>query len=259
MEKVLYNRSGFVALTYNLTLPDGMSYDQTTRWMEENGITKDIYSPVTRHSSLYYVASRYLLPASLILLCLGIDLKGLINLGPKAVIMFLTATAGIIIGGPIALLIVSNFAPGLIGGIEPDDLWRGLGTIAGSWIGGGANQTAMKEINDVADSLFGTMIIIDVVVANIWMAFLLFGAGRSDAIDRKLKADNSAITALKEAVSTYRASVSQMPTKTSLFLLFALAFGGVALAHWGSEFFVPFMSKFKEGLEAIKLCLIHKG
>lgn len=243
----------------NLTLPEGLSYDQTIRWMEESGLTKKEYGPVTRHSSLYYVASRYLLPASLILLCLGIDLKGLINLGPKAVIMFLTATLGIIIGGPIALLIVSNFAPSLIGGIEPDQLWRGLGTIAGSWIGGGANQTAMKEINDVADSLFGTMIIIDVVVANIWMAFLLFGAGRSDAIDRRLKADNSAITALKESVSTYRASVAKMPTSTTLFMLFALAFGGVALAHYGSEVLVPFMNRFKDGLEAIKLHSLMSG
>ena len=243
----------------NLTLPEGLSYDQTTKWMEDNGITKKIYSPVTRHSSLYFVASRYLLPASLILLCLGIDLKGLINLGPKAIIMFLTATVGIIIGGPIALLVVSNLAPQLIGGIEPDQLWRGLGTIAGSWIGGGANQTAMKEINDVADSLFGTMIIIDVVVANIWMAFLLFGASRSDDIDRRLKADNSAITALKESVSTYRASVSKMPTSTTLFMLFALAFGGVALAHWGSDVIVPFMSKFKAGLEASYLHSLMSG
>ena len=56
-------------------------------------------------SSLYYVASRYLLPASLILLCLSIDLKGIMNLGPKALIMFFAATAGIILGGPIALLV----------------------------------------------------------------------------------------------------------------------------------------------------------
>ena len=41
-------------------------------------------------SNLYFVASRYLLPASLILLCLSIDLKGIYNLGPKAIVMFLS-------------------------------------------------------------------------------------------------------------------------------------------------------------------------
>ena len=51
-------------------------------------------------SSLYFVASRYLLPASLVLLCLSIDLKGIWNLGPKALIMFFTATVGISIARP---------------------------------------------------------------------------------------------------------------------------------------------------------------
>ena len=46
-------------------------------------------------SSLYFVSSRYLLPASLVLLCLSIDLKGIYNLGPKAIIMFFAATTAV--------------------------------------------------------------------------------------------------------------------------------------------------------------------
>ncbi|MGB1041642.1 MAG: DUF819 family protein, partial [Flavobacteriales bacterium] len=42
-------------------------------------------------SNLYFVASRYLLPASLVLLCLNIDMQGIKRLGPKALIMFFTA------------------------------------------------------------------------------------------------------------------------------------------------------------------------
>jgi len=121
------------------------------------------------------VASRYLLPASLILLCLGIDFQGIINLGPKAVIMFLAASLGIIIGGPIALLVATYLMPDALGA-EPMEIAKGLSTIAGSWIGGGANQTAMKEIYEVKENLFGSMIVVDVVVANIWMGFLLYGA-----------------------------------------------------------------------------------
>ena len=164
-------------------------------------------------SELYFVASRYLLPASLILLCLSIDFKGIINLGPKALIMFFTATAGIILGGPIALLVTSNLFPNVIN-VDASDLWRGLSTVAGSWIGGGANQTAMKEIFDVGDDLFGTMIVVDVVVANIWMGFLLYGANISNKIDRYLKADNSAIEDLKQRVSDYRSKIERVPTTT---------------------------------------------
>src|SRR5690606_28436750 len=99
--------------------------------------------------SLYYAASRFLLPASLVLLCLNIDFPGLMKLGPKALIMFITGTIGIVIGGPIAILFLNYVAPGLID-LEPNELWRGMSTIAGSWIGGSANQTAMKEIFNVS-------------------------------------------------------------------------------------------------------------
>jgi len=236
----------------DLILPEGLSYDGINSWLDNQGFTKADYGQYQGHSNLYYVASRFLLPASLILFCLGIDFKGLLNLGPKALIMFLAATVGIIIGGPIALLIVSAISPDLIGG-NPEEIWKGFATIAGSWIGGGANQTAMKEIYEVKDNLFGTMIVVDVVVANIWMGFLLFGASRSDKIDAKLNADNSAIEELKKKIADYRSSIAEMPTTTKLFVLMAVAFGGVALSHFGSDVITPFMKEFKETLNTYGL------
>src|SRR5512145_1415375 len=58
-------------------------------------------------SRLYFVASRYLLPAVLVLLTISIDLPAILRLGPKALIMFLTGTVGVILGGPIAILVMS--------------------------------------------------------------------------------------------------------------------------------------------------------
>ena len=168
------------------------------------------------------------------------------------------ATLGIIIGGPIALLVASKLMPNVIGA-NPDELWRGLSTIAGSWIGGGANQAAMKEIYEVKDNLFGTMIVVDVVVANIWMGFLLYGANISDKIDLKLKADNSAISSLKNKISDYRASIEEMPTTTSLFILMAVAFGGVAIAHFGADIMSPFLGRFKETLMKYNLTSLTSG
>lgn len=159
---------------------------------------------VIKHStSLYYVSSRYLLPAALVLMTLSIDLKAVFNLGWKALVMFLTGTVGIVIGGPIAILLISMVSPETVGGVGPDAVWRGLSTLAGSWIGGGANQTAMLEIFEYNQSEYGKMVFVDIVVANIWMAIILIGIGRSKAIDRWLRADNSAIEALKEKVTTF--------------------------------------------------------
>jgi len=200
-------------------------------------------------SKLYSVASKYLLPASLILLCLSIDMKGLIGLGSKSLIMFFAATAGIILGGPVALLFASYVMPGTIEGVE-GELWRGMSTIAGSWIGGSANQTAMKEVYQVNDNLFGTMLVIDIVVANIWMGFLLYGASISQKIDTWLKADNSAILALQESMSKYSSSIEKNPSTTDLIILMATAFGGVGLSHLLADFTMPIMEAQKEFLTA---------
>jgi len=194
-------------------------------------------------SNLYFVASRYLLPTSLVLLTISIDLPEIKKLGPKAIIMFLTATAGIILGGPLAILIVSAFAPDVVGGVGPDAVWRGLTTVAGSWIGGGANQAAMKEIFNVSDTLFSSMIAVDVIVANIWMAFLLYGAGINERIDAKFQADNSAITELKEKIEAYRAQILRIPDLTDTLKVMTVGFGVTAIAHLGADIIAPWISE----------------
>ncbi len=204
------------------------------------------------YSGLYNITSRYFLPACLILLCISIDFKGIVNLGPKALIVFLAGTLGVILGGPVAILAVKTLAPGLMGA-DPGELWKGMSTIAGSWIGGAANQAAMKQIYNVGDNLFGTMIIVDVVVANIWMGFLLYGAKISGRLDRWLKADNSAVDNLREKVEKYQASVARIPGTGDLFMMLAVAFGGVALSHWGASGIAGWLGQFSAKLEALRL------
>lgn len=210
-------------------------------------------------SNLYFVASRYLLPSSLVLLCLSIDMKGILKLGPKAIIMFLAGTVGIIIGGPVAILAVSAFAPDIIGGAGPDEVWRGLATVAGSWIGGGANQTAMKEIYGASDKLFSAMITVDVIVANIWMAFLLIGAGMSEKVDKFFKADSTAITEVKETMQSYSMGVAKIPNLTDIMIICAIGFGGTAIAHFGSDIITPIMQGYKEVLTEYRLTSMASG
>ena len=190
---------------------------------------------VTKKSSIYFVASRYLLPAALVLMTLSIDLKAMFKLGPKALIMFFTGTVGVIIGAPLAVLIVSIFSPETVGGAGFDAVWRGLSTVAGSWIGGGANQAAMLEVFKYNQEKYGAMVLVDIVVANIWMAVLLFGIGRKDKIDKWLKADNSSIDELKDKMTAYSDNVSRNPSLTDLMVILGIAFSAVGLAHWGSN------------------------
>ena len=193
-------------------------------------------------SGLYFMASRYLLPASLVLLTLSIDIKGIINLGPKAIIMFLAGTFGIVIGGPLTIILLSYISPDLVGGSGPDEIWKGLATIAGSWIGGGANQTAMKEMFGCSDKLFSAMITVDVIVANIWMAFLLYGAGISSRVDKWFKADSSSIEALKVNLAGYQVKIARIPNLTDLMIILAVGLGLTGLAHIGADIIAPWIS-----------------
>ncbi|MCF6180846.1 DUF819 family protein [Lutibacter sp.] len=205
---------------------------------------------IVEHSSkLYYIASRFLLPAALVLMTLSIDLKSLFNLGPKALIMFLTGTVGIIIGGPIAIWLISFISPETVGGVGPNAVWRGLATLAGSWIGGGANQAAMLEIYEYNPKKYGGMVLVDIVVANLWMAIILIGVGKTKKIDKWLKADTSAIEKLKEKVASFSSKINRNPSLTDLIVILAIAFTAVGFSHFGAN---EISSYLKNTFEAVR-------
>ena len=191
-------------------------------------------------SKLYFVASRYLLPAALVILTMAADIPSVMRLGPKAVIMFLTGTAGVVIGGPLALLAASVIAPDLVGVSGPDAVWRGMSTVAGSWIGGAANQTAMREIFEVGPETFSIWVAVDIIVANIWMAILLAIAANQGAVDRWLKADVSALDGVKAKAEAYEAQTARIPKLDDMIFILAIGFGAVGLSHFGADILAPY-------------------
>lgn len=178
-------------------------------------------------SGLYPMARDYLLPTALVLLCVAIDFKAILRLGPKAVIMFLTGTVGVMLGAIVSLLAMQAIHPETVAG----ETWRGMTTVAGSWIGGGANQAAMKEVYEVDATLFGQFAAVDVLVASLWMAVLLFLAGRSEAFDRWTRADTSAIEDVKKRIESYQSEHARNPTLTDLMIILAVGLGATGLSH----------------------------
>jgi uncharacterized membrane protein len=168
-----------------------------------------------------------LLPATLVLLTIAIDMPAIVRLGPKALTLFLTGSIGVILGGPIAMLAVGVFSPETVAG----ETWRGLAAIAGSWIGGGANQAAMKDVFAIPNDLFGMMVAVDVLVASVWMAVLLWIAANSNRLDRAIGADISAITALRDRMDRFAREHARIPTLTDLILIMAVGFALTGLSH----------------------------
>ncbi|TLF43142.1 DUF819 family protein [Maribacter aurantiacus] len=210
-------------------------------------------------SNLYFMASRYLLPAALVLMTLSIDLKAISNLGSKAMIMFLTGSLGIVVGGPLAILLVSIFSPETVGGNDFDAVWRGLATIAGSWIGGGANQAAMLEIFKYNPEKYGGMVLIDIVVANIWMAVILLGVGKTKSIDKWLKADTSAIETLKLKVTEFTEKITLVPTLQDYMIMLCIAFTAVGISHFFGDHISEFLTSNFEAISDKKSFLSFLG
>ena len=164
-----------------------------------------------------------MLPVSLFLLILALDVPGIIKLGPKAIIMLLAGTAGVVIGGPISLLICKSFLP--------EDAWQGMTALCGSWIGGSANMMALRDAAGTTDAMFGIMVIVDVAVANVWMGVLLYLSGRQESIDRRSGADASAIRDLECRLTDFTERTTRIPTLNDLMMILAIGFAGCWLSY----------------------------
>lgn len=184
-------------------------------------------------SKIPSIGSQLCLPACLILFCLNLNLKDVISLGPKLLFIFFTATLGVIIGGPIALAIFqyifSDYAQ-----LSMHELWRGLSTISGSWIGGSVNQTAMKQIYQPSEELFAAVLIVDVAVASLWMSLLLFLSNHTKRIDGYFKAKDIQYNNLLKKIKEKKIDL-KIPTLLDYFQLLAVTFGVVAISHFLSQ------------------------
>ncbi|MDD8059158.1 MULTISPECIES: DUF819 family protein [Shewanella] len=200
----------------------------------------------TSTSQLGSIASRYIMPACLTLLIISVDIKSMLMLGPKIIVLFIVGSLGIILGGPFSLYVFSILAPELLNWEGSAAAWRGMATLAGNWVGGTANQLAMKEVYAVDDNMFAIMISVNVVFSALWMSFLLFCANHTNLIDNKLKADNNGINKLVESINLRDQALSKfkqpLPTLSSYMAIFAVAFGVTGLAHFGADLLVPFFS-----------------
>ena len=78
-------------------------------------------------------------------------------------------------------------------------------------------------------------------------------------IDKWLKADTSAIENLKQKINDYRLSIEKMPSTLDMFILMGVAFGGVAISHWGADLIVPALQSIEPQMKAWRLESIISG
>jgi uncharacterized membrane protein len=213
--------------------------------------------PFDNKFELYTFVKSWLLPASLILLTLSVDIKAIMGLGRNAVVLFLGATISIVLGGPLAYLLCVGvghlFGFELIPPEIADQAWRGLAALSGTWIGGGANFLAMQEEFDASESIITLMVVVDVAVANVWMAVLLMFAGREKAMDAKMGADRSSLEAVREKVAAFQSTIAKPTSLASLLSICAIGIGGAVFATWMGGEIISFLdANFPAASEIVK-------
>jgi uncharacterized membrane protein len=177
-------------------------------------------------SPLYVWVKRILLPSALVLLLLSVDLKSLARLGPKALGTMLFGTLGVVVGAPVALFLFKAWLP--------PDTWMGMGALSGSWIGGSSNMVAIKESIGCPDGIFGSFIVVDVLVGYGWMGIVMSLSVFQDRLDRHYKVDRSIIDDLNRRIADFQAA-SRRPTEfVDLAVILAIGLvGGVAALRIG--------------------------
>jgi len=181
-------------------------------------------------SETYAWMTRYLLPLSLFLLMITVDVRAILRLGPRALAMMLAGTAGIVIGGSVALLVFRSFLP--------EDAWKGFASLSGSWIGGTANMVAIKESVGASDSMLGPIIVVDTVVGYGWMGVLLFLSSFQNRFDRWIGADTRLIEQVNSRL--HELDTARVPATTAdLSIILGLAFGATVVAVWIGNHALP--------------------
>lgn len=198
-------------------------------------------------SPVYDWMRDYLLPFSLFILMVTTDVPTILRIGPKAIAMMLFGTAGVVIGGPLALLLFEHWVP--------PDTWKGLAALSGSWIGGGGNFAAIKESVGAPDSIIGPIIIVDTAVGYTWMGVLLLLANYQRIIDRWNRAESGVIEELNRRLHDFQESRSKAITLADVSVVVAVGFLGAviceALAAWVNGHTHTFLSEHAPRLASI--------
>jgi uncharacterized membrane protein len=131
----------------------------------------------------------HVLPVSLFLLLITVDVLAIFRLGGKALAAFFIGAAGIMVGAVAAFLLVKP----VVGGA----FWGGFGALSASWTGGSANMIATKEALSVPDAVFLPMVVVDTIVPYVWMGILIAAVRWQAAFDSWNHSDRSVLEDLR--------------------------------------------------------------
>ena len=188
-------------------------------------------------SPVYDWLSSTVLPMFLVILLLKVDVASTVRVMGRGVFVMLFGTAGVVLGAPIAFLLVKDHLP--------EDIWKAFGTLAGSWIGGTGNMAAVSEGLKTSGEGFGLAVLGDNLVYIIWLPILLGSKNFAGFFNRFMRVDSKRIQMLEGAQMEEQERREIVKMRHFLYLLF-LGFA----CTWAAEAISLRLPEFKPILTA---------
>ncbi len=180
------------------------------------------FDVIPSSSPVYSGLSAYLLPAFIVLMLIKVNVPAVVKVMGKGVLVMLMGTAGVMVGGVVAYVIVHSWLP--------EDSWRGFGALAGSWIGGTANMLATKEMLEATDAQLGLAVIADNVVYIVWLPLLLMSRDFADRFNAWARVPAERLAAM-DAAAEMHVDEDHAPTMPQYLFLAAVIIGVTAIGH----------------------------
>ena len=99
------------------------------------------------------------------------------------------------------------------------------------------------DANLISGGMFSMMITVDIIVAEVWMFFLLLGVGKAARIDKYFKADASAVTTLQNHMQEFSERTARIPSFNDLMVIIGIGLGFTGLAHLGADLIAPWIQE----------------
>ncbi|MBN2474210.1 MAG: DUF819 family protein [Pirellulales bacterium] len=167
---------------------------------------------MSNKSPLYGWMSDTVLPMFLILMLLQVDVAEAVRVMGKGILVLLFGTAGVILGAPLAYLLVKTH-------LGPEG-WKAFGVLAGSWIGGTGNMAAVSEGLRIAPADFGLAVLADALVYLVWLPVLLGSRSCARWFSRFARVDPRRIEMLERSSGELSGEQAKPEMRHVLYLLF---------------------------------------
>ncbi|MCU0989329.1 MAG: DUF819 family protein [Xanthomonadales bacterium] len=196
---------------------------------------------IPHHSEAYDFLRHYGLPAFLCLMLIKVDVLGAVRIMGKGVFVMLLGSAGVVVGGFLAFALgqaLSTPASWPVHFPLPEDSWKAFGALAGSWIGGTGNMTAVHAALEGRPEHLTMAAAADQMVYLVWLPLLLGSRAFAAKLNRWLRVPPNRLALMDRAAANHT-SEERAPTMTQLLYLALVTLGFTWIAIGLSDVLPP--------------------